>query len=97
MDFIKQAIAFIKSPLGSLACQFIVPLAKMGINWTPNKVDDYALAKTVYEITEAKCYGKEILCITLTREEQNMRLLAKQNLDIAYREMIEYKKSKKKK
>lgn len=97
MDFIKKAMELIKSPLGSIALRMVIPLIKMGINWTPTKTDDYYALKIAFEVLEGQKFAKELAGITLTVAEQRAYVNAKINLDIAYKAMIDYKKSKKKK
>lgn len=95
MNFIKNIIAIIKSPIGSLAVRMIIPLTKLGISWTPTKTDDYYLAKIAYEILEGQAMAKELLGIKLSVNEQTCLYNAKVNLDNAEKNMIEYKKLKK--
>jgi hypothetical protein len=97
MDWLKNIFVFIKSPIGSLAVRMIIPLAKMGISWTPTKTDDYYLAKIAYEIIESQCYAKQIIGIPLTEQEQLSLQIAKDNLESAHKRMVDYNLSKNKK
>ena len=88
---------FIKSPIGSVCAGAVVTLTKFAISWTPTKTDDYYMSKTAYEIIKSQLLPKELCGIPLTVAEQNALLVAKTNMENAYKAMIEYKESKKKK
>lgn len=97
MDIIKKIIDVVKSPLGSIAVRMIVPLTKIGIEWTPTKKDDYYLAKVSLQVIEARIYAKQLAGIQISKEEQKALLYAQEAVKLAYKEMIAYENSKKKK